>query len=92
MMFWSWFLSSDGLDVRPFMAGSGFTETAFMSSTRDLRVALDYSGARHGRVATVLPPRLRLLSLSSLPSPAVAQLKHVFALAKCFSEACWVFR
>jgi hypothetical protein len=64
------------------MAASGFTERAFMSLTRDLRVALDYSGARHGRVATVLP-RLRLLSLSSLPSPAVAQSKHVFALAKC---------
>jgi hypothetical protein len=38
------------------MVSSGFTETSFMSSTRDLRVALDYSGVKHGRVATMLPP------------------------------------
>jgi hypothetical protein len=54
-----------------------------MSSTRDLSVALDYSGVKQGKVGTVLPPRLRLLSLSSLPSSTVAQLKHVVALSKC---------
>ena len=50
-----------------------------MSTTRELSVALQYSGGKNGEVGTVIPPRLRLLSLSSLPSPTVAQLKHGIA-------------
>jgi hypothetical protein len=55
--------SSGGLDVRPFTASSGFTETAFMSSTRELSVALDYSGVKQGKVGTVLPSPPSPLSL-----------------------------
>ncbi len=32
-----------GLDVRDFIIGKGFTERAFMSSTKSLQVALEYS-------------------------------------------------
>ncbi len=35
------------------MTSPGFTETAFMSSTRELSVALEYSGVKQGRVGTV---------------------------------------
>ena len=34
-----------------------------MSSTRELSVALEYSGVKHGKVGTVLPPPPSLLSL-----------------------------
>jgi hypothetical protein len=44
-----------------------------MSSTRDLSVALEYSGAKQGRVATVLPPP---------PSP----LSHLQTLFAAFSH------
>ena len=43
-----------GLDVREFLSGQGFCETAFMSTTRSLTVALNYSGIKDGKVATVL--------------------------------------
>jgi hypothetical protein len=46
--------SPGGLDIRPFMASQGFTESAFMSTTGSLDVALDYSGVKQGKVATVL--------------------------------------
>ncbi len=57
-------VSSGGLDVRPFTTCSGFTETAFMSSTRELSVALEYSGVKQGKVGTVLPPPASVSSLS----------------------------
>jgi hypothetical protein len=34
----------------------GFTETAFMSTTGSLEVALDYSGVKAGKVGSVSPP------------------------------------
>ena len=43
-----------GLDVRDFIIGKGFTERAFMSSTKSLQVALEYSGIKTGHVGTVL--------------------------------------
>jgi hypothetical protein len=46
--------SPAGLDIRPFMASKGFTESAFMSTTGSLDVALDYSGVKQGKTATVL--------------------------------------
>ena len=64
-----------------------------MSSTRELSVALDYSGVKHGKVGTVLPPPPSPLSVfaaffhrSSTKAcrctTTVAKLKHVVALAK----------
>jgi hypothetical protein len=35
------------------MTSQGFTETAFLSTTRDLNVAIEYSGIKKGMVATV---------------------------------------
>jgi hypothetical protein len=46
--------SPGGLDIRPFKASQGFTESAFMSTTGSLDVALDYSGFKQGKDATVL--------------------------------------
>ena len=46
--------SPAGLDVRPFKSSQGFTESAFMSTTGSLEVALDYSGVKQGKAATVL--------------------------------------
>merc|ERR550532_2561632 len=43
-----------GLDVSDFIAGVGFTERAFTSTTKSLEVALDYSGAKPGTSGTVL--------------------------------------
>ena len=43
----------NGLDVGEFVSSQGFSETAFMSTTRSLQVALDYSGVKDGHVATV---------------------------------------
>ena len=57
-----------GLDVRPFMSSQGFTETAFMSTTRDLAVALEYSGIKAGKVGSVLPPPPPPLCPLSKPS------------------------
>jgi hypothetical protein len=45
--------SAGGLDVRPFMASQGFTESAFMSMTGNMDVALEYSGVKDGKPATV---------------------------------------
>jgi hypothetical protein len=42
------------LDIRPFKSSQGFTESAFMSTTGSLDVALDYSGVKQGKAATVL--------------------------------------
>ena len=44
----------DGLDVAAFAASCGFTDRAFMSMTKDQRVALQYSGVHKGLVGTVL--------------------------------------
>jgi hypothetical protein len=46
--------SPGGLDIRPFKASQGFSESAFMSTTGSLDVALDYSGVKQGKAATVL--------------------------------------
>ena len=53
IIIFSSFVLSGGLDVRPFMTSQGFTETAFLSTTRDLNVAIEYSGIKKGMVATV---------------------------------------
>ena len=37
-----------GLDVRDFVASRGFTEKAFMSTTKSLKVAMEYSGVKQG--------------------------------------------
>ena len=47
-----------GLDVRDFLVSLGFAEKAFMSTTKNLGVALEYSGAKHGKVGTVLAMEL----------------------------------
>jgi len=44
----------DGLDVAKFAASLGFTDRAFMSMTKDQRIALQYSGVNKGLVGTVL--------------------------------------
>jgi hypothetical protein len=50
----------------------GFTETAFMSSTASLEVALDYSGVKAGKVGVVfITSASTSLSLRCL-SPTVA--------------------
>jgi hypothetical protein len=43
-----------GLDVHEFLESQGFTERAFMSTTRSLDVALTYSGIKEGKAAIVL--------------------------------------
>jgi hypothetical protein len=43
-----------GLDVAKFAASCGFTDKAFMSTTRDRKIALEYSGVHKGLVGTVL--------------------------------------
>lgn len=43
-----------GLDISDFLAGNGFTERAFTSTTKNLDVALEYSGAAKGLAGTVL--------------------------------------
>jgi len=47
-----------GLDVKTFIDGNGFTERAFTSTTKNLEVALEYSGAKSGRTGTVLAMEL----------------------------------
>merc|ERR1719277_815674 len=37
-----------GLDIKSFLAGHGFTEKAFTSTTKNLEVALEYSGIKKG--------------------------------------------
>ena len=37
-----------GLDVHDFVASRGFAEKAFMSTTKSLKVALEYSGVKQG--------------------------------------------
>jgi hypothetical protein len=62
-----------------------------MSSTRELSVALDYSGVKHGKVGTVLPPP---------PSPlsVFAAFFHRSSTKACrctklnVAEACFVAR
>ncbi len=43
-----------GLDVAAFAASCGFTDRAFMSTTKDRNIALEYSGVHKGLVGTVL--------------------------------------
>ena len=43
-----------GLSVREFLASLGFADKAFMSTTKDRDVALEYSGVKQGGVGTVL--------------------------------------
>ena len=44
-----------GLDVAAFVASCGFTDKAFMSTTKDRKIALEYSGVKTaGTVGTVL--------------------------------------
>ena len=44
----------DGLDVAAFAASCGFTDKAFMSTTKDRKIAIEYSGVNKGLVGTVL--------------------------------------
>ena len=48
------FRGLSGLDVAEFLASIGFCEKAFMSTTKSLKVAIDYSGVKQGKIATVL--------------------------------------
>jgi hypothetical protein len=59
--------SPAGLDIRSFKASQGFTESTFMSTTGSLDVALDYSGVKQGKAATVLlsPRSLKRVSFSA---------------------------
>jgi ankyrin repeat protein len=43
-----------GLDVGAFLKSCGFTDKAFMSTTKDRRMALEYSGVKSGLIGTVL--------------------------------------
>ena len=43
-----------GLSVREFLASLGFADKAFLSTTKDRDVALEYSGVKQGGVGTVL--------------------------------------
>ena len=43
-----------GLSVAAFAASLGFTDKAFMSTTKDRNIALEYSGVHKGLVGTVL--------------------------------------
>ncbi len=43
-----------GLSVAAFAASCGFTDKAFMSTTKDRNIALEYSGVHKGLVGTVL--------------------------------------
>ena len=43
-----------GLKVDEFVKGCGFTDKAFMSTTKDRKIALAYSGVTKGLVGTVL--------------------------------------
>jgi ankyrin repeat protein len=43
-----------GLDVAAFVASCGFTDKAFMSTTKDRKIALGYSGVHKGLVGTIL--------------------------------------
>ena len=40
-----------GLDVHDFVKSRGFTEKAFMSTTKSLKVAMDYSGVKQGALS-----------------------------------------
>ena len=42
-----------GLDCQKFLKSRGFTEKAFMSTTKSLQVALEYSGVKDGKPASV---------------------------------------
>jgi hypothetical protein len=43
-----------GLSVDEFVKSCGFTDKAFMSTTKDRKIALEYSGIHKGLVGTVL--------------------------------------
>jgi hypothetical protein len=43
-----------GLSVAAFAASCGFTDKAFMSTTKDRNIALEYSGVHKGLIGTVL--------------------------------------
>ncbi len=43
-----------GLSVAAFAASCGFTDKAFMSTSKDRKIALEYSGVNNGLVGTVL--------------------------------------
>jgi len=42
------------LDIRDFVKSRGFTERAFMSTTKSLKIAMEYSGIKDGKPASVL--------------------------------------
>ena len=43
----------DGREVAKFIASCGFTDLGFMSTTKDQRIALQYSGVNKGLVGTI---------------------------------------
>ena len=47
-----------GLDTRKFLEGNGYTEKGFTSTTKNLKVALEYSGVKSGRCGAVLAMEL----------------------------------
>ena len=59
-----------GISTKTFLDGIGFSETAFMSTAKELEVALEYSGAAKGQSQTVLAMELSEVDPSRAPSPS----------------------
>lgn len=43
-----------GLDIRDFVKSRGFTERAFMSTTKSLKIAMEYSGIKDGLLSVCM--------------------------------------
>jgi hypothetical protein len=77
-----------GLDLTEFKQSHGFSESGFLSTTSDIDVALEYSGVKENRVATVLAYALsqidngaEIVDFSQHPSE-----RETLINASCFCE------
>jgi len=70
-----------GLDIRDFVKSRGFTERAFMSTTKSLKIAMEYSGIKDGKPASVLA-----MEVSKVDGGAVL---GVFSQYPSEEETCW---
>ena len=70
-----------GLDVRDFVASRGFTEKAFMSTTKSLKVAMEYSSVKQGKAASVLAMEVSKVDGGAVLSP--------FSQYPAEEETCW---
>lgn len=61
-----------GLDVKDFIDSNGFTESAFMSTTKSLEVALEYSAAKKGNAGAVFA--MQISEAAILPMSAAAPI------------------